>query len=65
MLVLSLKINESIRLYDKATKRLLAEITVIYIDRSKTRLGIDADEDVLILRDDIDTIRPLPERDDS
>ncbi len=47
MLVLSRKPGESIRIGDDIT------ITVVWLDRDKVRLGVEAPREVLVLRSEV------------
>lgn len=57
MLVLSRKMDEKIRLYNRATLELIATITTVEVRGNKVKLGFDADNEVMILRDEVDTLK--------
>lgn len=68
MLVLTRKLGESIYLYIPGRKE-PAVVTVVDIDRGKIRLGIDADKDIKIYRQELlpiagDATPPMPARED-
>ena len=58
MLVLSRKQHQKIRIYDKQTKTMICEITVVE-SHGRTRLGVDCPDWIDIYRDEIDPITPV------
>jgi carbon storage regulator len=52
MLVLSRKVDETICIVDK-TNELLATITVVSIDGSRVRIGVEAPRDIQIYRSNV------------
>jgi carbon storage regulator len=55
MLVLSRKESQRIRLGDSIV------VTIVKISADKVRVGIDAPSDILVLRDELEPLAPLPQ----
>jgi len=58
MLVMSRKANESLFLVDAKTNQVIAKLTVLRSERRGTRIGVEAEETVLILREELMAEKP-------
>ena len=57
MLVLSRKERERVRLGESIV------LTIVRVSGDKVRLGIEAPDDMLVLRDELDSFQPAPAND--
>lgn len=55
MLVVSRKTDESLYLVDAKTNQVIAKLTVLRSERRGTRIGVEAGDTVLILREELMT----------
>ena len=53
MLVITRREGEGIQLFDRESGKFLARVIVVMGENYKARLGIDAPNDILVLRDEL------------